>query len=485
MYTHDFQPLPPLIAKPPSSAMPFSTASPPMVTKYDIACSAVGRNATARALVGLKSTSWWPYAYSSPAASAAAPTKSPPAAVHLRDRLDRAGPLGLHGEHVGLRHLAPPTDRAAARREEPPRRRVRRGASSTARHGGGTDASLSFVSRSARSGRPQARASKILEAQADVSSEKLPRTARVLVSCARAKIAAIAALWHCASRGAPSAPRGAVHRRPLPSAARSRGRALFSDAPGGCTNDPAAAFAAKIKAVAEQMQAAAAADTPNDPAALAAAQFRAETAAAKAVAASAGAPPRASAPAPASAATGELDLGGTFHHVTLHTKNIEVRAPVFFVPLRPGAVSRARARARARPSLSAERRQVLLAARAADHAQVPRAARRDGRPRAVARGVARGRGHAARARRGAAGARAARARDRPLAVQQLLADARAQPLRARRDAGRRGERRGRAGGAGRPHVAAGPQGVALPAQRAERREFKKSIRLLLKPESSR
>ena len=157
------------------------------------------------------------------------------------------------------------------------------------------------------------------------------------------KIAAIAALWHCASAFAPSARAGA------PSAARSRGRALFSDAPGGCTNDPEAAFAAKIKAVAEQMQAAAAADTPNDPAALAAAQFRAETAAAKAVAASAGAPPRASAPAPASTATGELDLGGTFHHVTLHTKNIEVRAPVFFVPLRPGAVSRARARARSAP----------------------------------------------------------------------------------------------------------------------------------------
>ena len=132
------------------------------------------------------------------------------------------------------------------------------------------------------------------------------------------KIAAIAALWHCASAFAPSARAGA------PSAARSRGRALFSDAPGGCTNDPEAAFAAKIKAVAEQMQAAAAADTPNDPAALAAAQFRAETAAAKAVAASAGAPPRASAPEPAP--TGELDLGGTFHHVTLHTKNIEVRA---------------------------------------------------------------------------------------------------------------------------------------------------------------
>ena len=155
------------------------------------------------------------------------------------------------------------------------------------------------------------------------------------------KIAAIAALWHCASAFAPSARAGA------PSAARSRGRALFSDAPGGCTNDPEAAFAAKIKAVAEQMQAAAAADTPNDPAALAAAQFRAETAAAKAVAASAGAPPRAS--APESAPTGELDLGGTFHHVTLHTKNIEVRAPVFFVPRRPGAVSRARARARSAP----------------------------------------------------------------------------------------------------------------------------------------
>ena len=60
------------------------------------------------------------------------------------------------------------------------------------------------------------------------------------------KIAAIAALWHCASAFAPSARAGA------PSAARSRGRALFSDAPGGCTNDPEAAFAAKIKAVAEQ-----------------------------------------------------------------------------------------------------------------------------------------------------------------------------------------------------------------------------------------
>ena len=118
------------------------------------------------------------------------------------------------------------------------------------------------------------------------------------------KIAAIAALWHCASAFAPSARAGA------PSAARSRGRALFSDAPGGCTNDPEAAFAAKIKAVAEQMQAAAAADTPNDPAALAAAQFRAETAAAKAVAASAGAPPRASAPAPELSAKAVLDAEG-------------------------------------------------------------------------------------------------------------------------------------------------------------------------------
>ena len=67
------QPLPPLIAKPPSSAMPpDSTAFSP--TKYDIASSAVGRNCTSAALVGLKSTFAWPYAYSTPAASPASAT---------------------------------------------------------------------------------------------------------------------------------------------------------------------------------------------------------------------------------------------------------------------------------------------------------------------------------------------------------------------------------------------------------------------------
>ena len=40
----------------------------------ELACSAVGRNRTSRALVGLKSTSSCPYAYSSPAASAAVAT---------------------------------------------------------------------------------------------------------------------------------------------------------------------------------------------------------------------------------------------------------------------------------------------------------------------------------------------------------------------------------------------------------------------------
>merc|ERR1719326_919783 len=48
------QPLPPLIANPPSSSMPSSTFFDP--TKYDIALAPDGRKRSSRALVGLKST---------------------------------------------------------------------------------------------------------------------------------------------------------------------------------------------------------------------------------------------------------------------------------------------------------------------------------------------------------------------------------------------------------------------------------------------
>ena len=51
---------------------PLSTAFAP--TKYDIASSAVGRNCTSAAFVGLNSTFERPYAYSAPAASPATAT---------------------------------------------------------------------------------------------------------------------------------------------------------------------------------------------------------------------------------------------------------------------------------------------------------------------------------------------------------------------------------------------------------------------------
>eukprot|EP00438_Fugacium_kawagutii_P022721 Skav216427 [mRNA] locus=scaffold3139:276663:277331:+ [translate_table: standard] len=50
------QPLPPLIAKPPSSAIPSACFTALAPTKYDMAWLASGRNWTSLAFVGLKST---------------------------------------------------------------------------------------------------------------------------------------------------------------------------------------------------------------------------------------------------------------------------------------------------------------------------------------------------------------------------------------------------------------------------------------------
>eukprot|EP00438_Fugacium_kawagutii_P005288 Skav213853 [mRNA] locus=scaffold2366:147652:147870:+ [translate_table: standard] len=54
--TTSLQPLPPLIAKPPSSAIPSASFTALAPTKYDMAWLASGRNCTSLALVGLKST---------------------------------------------------------------------------------------------------------------------------------------------------------------------------------------------------------------------------------------------------------------------------------------------------------------------------------------------------------------------------------------------------------------------------------------------